>query len=412
MRVYNIQPSKKKPKSHTKLWITSLLVGGLAATYVFATLLWPLQAVEASLRQLPSQQQSTPSIAWPTYGQSAVGTLADGVLSTDHTTQAIVPIASITKIVTTLTILEAKPLAAGQPGPTITFTAEDAARYNEYLAKNGTVARADAGLQLSQYQVMQAILLSSANNYADSLAIWAYGSPEAYLAAAKSYLTNHQLPDTAVTDMSGFSPESKSSVNDLIELGRLALKQPVIAEIVAQKSAVLPGAGTIQNTNILLGDSGIAGIKTGTTDEAGSCLLFTANHTVGNETITIIGVVLGAPNHATLFRDVRGLLEDTKQNFSERTLVNTDQVVATYKTPWGATAEVVPAQNLSKVLWSNSAVTQRLSTRALESAPAGAAAGTLTTTINGETKTTPLALAAPLDGPSWQWRLTHPFEIF
>jgi len=54
------------------------------------------------------------------------------------------------------------------------------------------------------------------------------------------------------------------------------------------------GVGIIQNTNQLLGTDGVLGIKTGTTDEAGSCLLFAARYACrGRAKVTIVGVIMG-----------------------------------------------------------------------------------------------------------------------
>lgn len=407
MKSYSRQPVKKR---RFRLRAAAVLAALVAAGYSSVVLLWPLQAVEAKLLPLPAITTTAAPLAWPSQGQAAIGT-SDGVLATQNDTAAM-PMASITKVVTALTVLEAKPLAAGQPGPSITFTAADAALYNEYLAKNGSVARADAGLQLTQYQMLQGMLIASANNYADSLALWAYGSPEAYLTAAQAYLAKHKLTNTAVADMTGFSPDSKSTASDLVRLGALALRQPVIAEIVSQKTAVIPGVGTLQNTNLLLGSDGVSGIKTGTTDEAGACLLFSATHKVGAEDITVIGVILGAPNHATLFSQVKSLLIGAKPNFQEVTLAKAGQAVGTYSTPWGAQTQATMKTLQTQVTWAGTPVTQRTTLQAVQPATNPGTVGTVTSKTGARTQTAEARLATPLPGPNWHWRLTHPFEVF
>src|SRR5205807_949217 len=98
---------------------------------------------------------------------------------------------------------------------------------------------------------------------------------------------------TVVADASGFSPDTVSTPSELVAIGIAALKNPVIAEIVAQSQAQIPGipGGIIKNTNLLFGIDGVIGIKTGTTDEAGHCLLFAARYGAEDgQKVTIVGV--------------------------------------------------------------------------------------------------------------------------
>lgn len=408
MKSYSRRLVKKR---RFRVRVAAGLAGFVVIGYSSAILLWPLQAVEATLVPLPPVTTTATPLAWPSQGQSAIGSSADGVLVAKNTDDRPVPMASITKLVTALTVLEVNPLAAGEPGPTITLSASDAARYSEYVAKNGSVAPATAGQQISQRHMLDAMLVASANNYADTLALWAYGTPEAYLAAANGLLEKHQLTDTAVADMTGFSPDSKSTARDLVKLGAIALNQPAISEIVSQKSVTIPDVGTLQNTNILLGSDGVNGIKTGTTDEAGSCLLFSATHKVGAENVTIIGVILGAPNHSTLFNQVKTLLASAKPNFQSVTLVKTSQPIGTYTAPWGATAQAAAQATTAETLWAGTKVSQHATLQAIQPGDSGTV-GALITKVKDQTYTTNVTLDTPLTSPTWHWRLTHPLEVF
>ena len=100
----------------------------------------------------------------------------------------------------------------GQQGPTITLSASDVALYNAYVAQQGSVVPVAAGEQISQYQMLQAIMLPSANNMADSLAIWAFGSLDAYATYANNYVARLGLSATHIgSDASGFAPNTISS---------------------------------------------------------------------------------------------------------------------------------------------------------------------------------------------------------
>jgi D-alanyl-D-alanine carboxypeptidase (penicillin-binding protein 5/6) len=71
----------------------------------------------------------------------------------------------------------------------------------------------------------------------------------------------------------------------------------VFASIVATPSATLPVAGTVRNTNRLLGRNGFVGVKTGSDAAAGGCFAFRAIRWIDGKRTTITGVVLGQPGH-------------------------------------------------------------------------------------------------------------------
>ena len=59
----------------------------------------------------------------------------------------------------------------------------------------------------------------------------------------------------------------------------------------------LPVAGTVDNTDTLLGYAGFVGVKTGSDDAAGGCFAFRAVRWIDGRRTTITGVVLGQPGH-------------------------------------------------------------------------------------------------------------------
>ena len=69
-----------------------------------------------------------------------------------------------------------------------------------------------------------------------------------------------------VVEPTGMDSGNAASPSALIPLAQKALANPVIAEIVAKQSVDLPGAGHVENTNGLLADPGVLGLKTGTLD--------------------------------------------------------------------------------------------------------------------------------------------------
>jgi D-alanyl-D-alanine carboxypeptidase (penicillin-binding protein 5/6) len=57
--------------------------------------------------------------------------------------------------------------------------------------------------------------------------------------------------------------------------------------------ATIPVAGTVENTDSLLGHDGFVGIKTGSDDAAGGCFMFQSEQPLNGQLHTLIGVVLG-----------------------------------------------------------------------------------------------------------------------
>jgi D-alanyl-D-alanine carboxypeptidase (penicillin-binding protein 5/6) len=317
-------------------------------------------------------------------------------------------------MVTALVILDAKPLGAGEEGPSITFTDADVDIYYDVIAENGSVAPVVEGMELTQRQAFEAMLLPSANNYAASLAVWAYGSVDDYLVAANIWLGDNALTQTSVADTSGISTASVSTPADLVEIGKLVVGHPALAEIVALPSAVLPVIGTVTNTNKLLGRDGVDGIKTGTTDVAGACLLFSTDFTVGDNTVTLVGVVLGGDTHSELNSAIAALIQSVQPGFHDVVLAEAGTVYGSYMTQWGDVSDIVAARAASALVWSDSPISGSATATDLQLGRAGDDVGEVSFTIgtgSAVTVTVPLELQDSVTDPGPSWRMGHPGEL-
>lgn len=203
-----------------------------------------------------------------------------------------------------------------------------------------------------------------------------------------------------------------STPADLVEIGKLVRAAPALAEIVSMKTAVLPTIGTVSNTNKLLGDFGVDGIKTGTTDEAGACLLFSADVTVGNKTVTLVGVMLGGETHPELNQAVSALIESAKAGFHEVELTTAGTSIGSYSTAWGQSAHAVTATDASALVWSDTPITTRAQAQPMRVGSTGAEVGTLDFVVGTRTITVPLVLRGALTDPGAGWRFSHPGELF
>ncbi|WP_052460893.1 D-alanyl-D-alanine carboxypeptidase family protein [Microbacterium gorillae] len=203
------------------------------------------------------------TITWPAQGEAAVA-IEDGPILTSS--DEPLPMASISKVITALMILEARPLELGESGDSFRITQDDERNYEAAMDSGKSALPVPVGGSLTQYELLEGMLIGSACNYADLLVQDIWGSDDAFVAAAADFLDRHDVSGVTMVEPTGFDPRNTATPAALIEVGRLALANPVVAEIVVKQSVDLPGAGQVENTNDLLADPGALGIKTGTLD--------------------------------------------------------------------------------------------------------------------------------------------------
>jgi serine-type D-Ala-D-Ala carboxypeptidase (penicillin-binding protein 5/6) len=331
-----------------------------------------------------------------------------------HGSQTPTPTASTAKLITALAVLHAKPLMPGRSGPTITISANDVAIYNAYVAQDGSAVRVQAGEQLSEYQMLEGMLLPSADNLADSLAIWAFGSLPAYSNFANIYVRQLGLTATHVgNDASGLNPSTTSTAQDLVRLGELTMRNPALAQIVGQSTANgIPVVGTIKNVNWLLGTNGIIGVKTGNTDQAGGVFVSASRVAVNGKPVTIITALAGMPTLRQAMDSSLPLIQSAQANFRRATVIRTGSVVGHYRLPWGGTVSAKAARQLTVKTWSGGSLTAIVGLNAITAnSRAGQTVGSLTIPKSAivNQRAVPVTLAAAPARPTIWWRLLHPF---
>ncbi|WP_174185786.1 D-alanyl-D-alanine carboxypeptidase family protein [Nocardia barduliensis] len=225
--------------------------------------------------------------------QASGAALAEGITGTvlwSRQPDTPVPIASITKVMTALVVIN-----AGDLDRAITVPREIVAYCTEY---DGSTAGLVPGEVLTTRQLLYALMLPSGCDAAYTLAD-AYGpGHDGFIARMNDTARQMGLPRTHFTDPSGLpAPTDHSTYStpaDLLALGLRAMSLPEFRDIARSKSYHVPAspdnrAHLWQTTNLLLRHyPGTIGIKTGWTDAAGTCLLF---ETV-RAGIPLIGVVL------------------------------------------------------------------------------------------------------------------------
>ncbi|MBI5160044.1 MAG: D-alanyl-D-alanine carboxypeptidase [Micrococcales bacterium] len=378
--------------------------------YLPFTLLAPLGSAQAVVRSSTVAAGQAAAPVLPAYGGTAVSAIGWDGLLVKGGDQGARPIASVTKMITALVVLDAKPLKPGEAGPTITMTSADVQYYQDAVRQNGTVAVARAGIRYTERDMLTVTLVKSANNYATSMAVWAYGSLERFLAAAKSWTAARGLTGTVLADASGLDPGSRSSPADLVAVGKLAMADPVLADIVDEQSFQVHDAGLIENTNKLLGSSGVVGIKTGTLQGYGANLLFASRFRVGDRSVTIVGAVLGGADQQQVRADVRALIRSVKAGFRDLRLASKGAALVDYSTRWGQRVRGVAARDASALVWSDTPVSLKVDATPTGLSAAGTRVGTATYTAGATVVTVPIVLSAAITDPGPGWRLTHPFS--
>ena len=230
---------------------------------------------------------------WPAYGQAAVQIGEARVQAGPN--QHPAAIASVAKVMTAYLVLRDHPLRLGQDGPAITLTDADVADTDRRRGQQESVVTIAAGEEMTELQALQALLVPSANNIAAVLARWSSGSTERFVARMNATARSLGMTQTRYTDPSGYDDATVSTAADQMRIVDRAMRLPVFAGIVATPSVTLPVAGTVDNTNTLLGYVGFVGVKTGSDDAAGGCFAFRAVRWIDGRRTTITGVVLGQP---------------------------------------------------------------------------------------------------------------------
>ena len=228
-------------------------------------------------------------VSWPQQGQAAF-VLGSGAPSASPNEQSV-PIASLAKVMTAYLTLERYPLSGAQHGFTITATPAQAQAEAQDAAQGQSGVAVGAGEQLTERQLLEALLIPSGNNIARMLASAVAGSETRFIGGMNAKARALGMKHTIYTDPSGFAPSTVSTAADQLRIFQRAMRFAVFRQIVSMASVTLPVTGTLTNYDPLIAD-GFVG-KTGSDAAAGGCLAFFTHVTVSGRQLTAIGVVMG-----------------------------------------------------------------------------------------------------------------------
>ena len=191
-----------------------------------------------------------------------------GQVVVEKNADTIVPIASLTKLLTAMAVLDSKPDMEEQ----ISIESEDVD-----LLKHSR-SHVPVGTTLPRKKILELALMSSDNRSAAALARTYPGGEPALIRAIANKVRTLGMLNTVIKEPTGLSPENTSTASDLAKMALAASKYPQIVAITTDKEDQINMNGrsrTFHNTNRLVGASGwdVLLSKTGFTNEAGHCLI-------------------------------------------------------------------------------------------------------------------------------------------
>jgi len=371
----------------------------------------PLPHLQLS-RSLPARLQlAGPAVQlpWPAQGEASLD--LQGVESLGSAGgDAPLPLASVTKIMTALVVLRNHPITAGTEGATLTVTAQDVATYQADLATDQSAVPVAAGERLTELQALQGLLLPSANNFADMLAVWDAGSIDAFVGEMNDEAGALGLTGTHYVEPSGFDPGNVGTPTDQVLLAETALENATLATVVSEPRATLPVAGVVRNVDGDLGQDGIIGVKTGSESAAGGCFVFAARQEIAGVPATLVGAILGRQGPTPLpsaLSDAEQLTASAFSSLRTVTLFTRHQAVAHVIVPWARPVPIVTGGTVTVTVLAGTQATYRTRFRSpyLDMRP-GAVMGTLDVSVYQRQFSVPLVSAGAVRGPTLWWRLT------
>lgn len=343
----------------------------------------------------------SPALTFASSGLGAIEVAGYGLMGHHGSMDKQVAIASITKTMTAYVVLRDHPISATGSGPTLTLTAAEAAEYGKAIAQDESAVPVRAGEKLTERQALEAMLLASAGDMADILAMWDAGSIDAFLAEMNRVAHGLGMTRTDYTDPAGLAASTVSTMADQLKLAEAVEKVPALTSIVAERDAEVPVAGWVHNYNEDLGGASIDGIKTGTTAAAGSCLLFSAHYAVDGRTVTILGIVLGLPGSTgtpwSALSAAEKLATSAEKALGTATVAQAGQIMARILRG-SAAVELAPAREVDVFGWAG--LTYRVAVTGSAQAPVVQVTRTGATSPEASVPLGPLPRRGALGGSS------------
>jgi D-alanyl-D-alanine carboxypeptidase/D-alanyl-D-alanine endopeptidase (penicillin-binding protein 7) len=196
------------------------------------------------------------------------------------------PIASLTKLMTSMLVLDARQ----DLQEVIDVTADDLDRLK------GTHSGVPPGTRATRQSLLELALIASDNHAASALGRHYPGGLEAFRAAAAAKAAELGLASTVIEEPTGLSPHNRSTAQDMVKIVRAAGRYPEISEASSRSQQAVQledRVRAVKNTNRLVGAPGwnILLSKTGFTNEAGRCITMRLEAAGRTVAVVLMGAV-------------------------------------------------------------------------------------------------------------------------
>jgi D-alanyl-D-alanine carboxypeptidase (penicillin-binding protein 5/6) len=323
-----------------------------------------------------------------------------------------VPIASLAKVMTAYLTLHDHPLPVGAQGPELQISPADQAEAVAEATAGATNVPVVAGEKLSERQVLDGLLVHSANNLADVLARWDAGTVPAFVAKMNATAAAFGMRHTHYADASGLDPGTSGNPVDQLRATEAAMALPTFAAVVAQPVVTLPVAGALLNYVQSVGTDGIVGVKSGFTQAALGCLVLAGDRVVAGRPVLVLAAVTGQPGadplHTANQVDVE-LIDAVASGLRSVDVVARGTRVATVGAPWsGRVAPAVATGTATMLAWPGQRVRVQVWPGALRPGlVADDRVGTVSVSVGDERDVVAVRLTRGVRGPSVGWRLAR-----
>ncbi len=227
--------------------------------------------------------------------------MSTGQVLKENNADEKMPPASITKIMTMLLLMER--IDVGE------ISIDDMVNTSEHAnSMGGTQIWLEIGEQMSVADLLKAIAVNSANDAAVAIAEYIAGTEDQFAELMNQRAEELGMKNTHFCNASGLDADGHlSTARDIAIMSKELLKHPTITKYTSIYMDSLRGGKTeLVNTNKMVRFyEGCNGLKTGTTDDAGSCL----SCTVVRDGMTLIAVSMGSANSKDRFNTCRSLLD-------------------------------------------------------------------------------------------------------
>ncbi len=249
--------------------------------------------------------------------------------------------ASITKVMTLTLVMEALDSGKIKMGDIVTAS-EHAA------SMGGSDIWLEPGERMTVDDMIKATVVASANDAAVALAEYICGSEDEFVKKMNEKASQLGMKETVFKNCNGLDEEGHvTSAYDVALMSRELIKHKKILDYTGIWMDHLRGGKTqLVNTNKLLKTySGITGLKTGTTSQAGSCITATATR----DGLSLIAVVLGSKSGKQRFRDAAQLLDYGFANYAMYTPRTPDEAFTTVPVTGGMKDSVSTTANINDI---------------------------------------------------------------